>query len=104
MGRFDLLTELVDKPTPSSVKPVTPSNPPLPETSARQVPVRPNDRPPVHPGKRIITRNSFELYEDQMDSLRDLAYLEKKQGNVGSMSAMVRDAIDDYLAQKSSNE
>jgi hypothetical protein len=48
-------------------------------------------------GKRIITRNSFEIYEDQMDSLRDRAYQEKRAGKVGSMSAMVRDAIDAFL-------
>src|SRR3954470_23271553 len=39
------------------------------------------DVPPVLPerpnGKRIITRNSFETYEDQMDSLRKLSYREK---------------------------
>src|SRR5579859_8142053 len=28
-------------------------------------------------GKRIITRNSFEIYEDQMDSLRKIAFKEK---------------------------
>ncbi|GDY33995.1 hypothetical protein GTS_56280 [Gandjariella thermophila] len=35
-----------------------------------------------------------------MDSLRDLAYLQKREGRVGSMSAMVRDAIDSYLKDK----
>jgi hypothetical protein len=48
-------------------------------------------------GKRIITRNSFEIYEDQMDSLRERSYQEKRAGKVGSMSAMVRDAIDAFL-------
>jgi hypothetical protein len=48
-------------------------------------------------GKRIITRNSFEIYEDQMDSLRERSYEEKRAGKVGSMSAMVRDAIDAFL-------
>lgn len=65
------------------------------------IPVRPNDRSPgQNTLKRIITRNSFETYEDQMDSLREIAYLEKRQGKVGSMSAMVREAIDDFLAKK----
>jgi hypothetical protein len=53
-------------------------------------------------GRRIVTRNSFEIYEDQMDSLRNLSYEEKKQGKVGSMSAMVREAIDTYILNKSS--
>ena len=48
-------------------------------------------------GKRIITRNSFEIYEDQMDLLRERSYQEKRAGKVGSMSAMVRDAIDAFL-------
>ncbi|MFD3473041.1 hypothetical protein ACFWWM_43390 [Streptomyces sp. NPDC058682] len=64
-------------------------------------PDRPNDRPTVREdSRRIITRNSFETYEDQMDSLREIAYLEKREGKVGSMSAMVREAIDDFLVKK----
>ena len=49
-----------------------------------------------------MTRNSFETYEDQMDSLRKLSFREKMEGKVGSMSAMVREAIDDYLAKRAS--
>jgi hypothetical protein len=57
-----------------------------------------NARTSVRPnGKRIITRNSFEIYEDQMDSLRKLSLQEKMEGKLGSMSQMVRDAIDTYL-------
>jgi hypothetical protein len=33
-----------------------------------------------------------------MESLRKLAYHEKMEGGVGSMSRMIRDAIDRYLA------
>ena len=51
-------------------------------------------------GKRIITRNSFEIYEDQMDSLRKISYKEKMEGKLGSMSSMVREAIDNYLQNK----
>ena len=64
---------------------------------------RPNDRTPERPnGKRIITRNSFEIYEDQMASLRKLSYQEKMDGKIGSMSGMVREALDDYLQKRSS--
>lgn len=63
----------------------------------------PNARTPVRPsGKRIITRNSFEIYEDQMDALRKLSFAEKMEGKLGSMSQMVREAIDAYLKAKSS--
>ena len=51
-------------------------------------------------GKRIITRNSFEIYEDQMGSLRTLSYQEKMEGKLGSMSGMVREAIDNYLERR----
>ena len=51
-------------------------------------------------GKRIITRNSFEIYEDQMDSLRKISYKEKMEGELGSMSSMVREAIDNYLRKR----
>ena len=88
-------------PTPP---PVVPS--PQVETQPIQVkppePERSNARPPERvKGKRIITRNSFETYEDQMDSLRRLAYREKMEGKIGSMSAMVREAIDEYLEKRS---
>jgi hypothetical protein len=57
-------------------------------------------RTPVRdPAKRIITRNSFEIYEDQMEALRRLSFQEKLAGQVGSMSAMVRTAIDSYLEE-----
>jgi hypothetical protein len=55
--------------------------------------------------RRIITRNSFEIYEDQMDSLRKLAARElDTRGKLGSMSAMVREALDTYIQKKSSEK
>jgi hypothetical protein len=66
---------------------------PLPERPNVPTPHRPNVR-------RIITRNSFEIYEDQMDDLRREAYEEKLAGGTGSMSKMVRDAIDTYLEKR----
>jgi hypothetical protein len=64
---------------------------------------RSNARTPVRSlGKRIITRNSFEVYEDQMEALRRLAFREKMDGKVGSMSAMVRGAIDAFLKEQPS--
>jgi hypothetical protein len=71
------------------------------ENKPYQIPERPNvstlHRPNV---RRIITRNSFEIYEDQMDDLRREAYEEKITGGIGSMSKMVRDAIDTYLEKR----
>ena len=59
--------------------------------------VRSSDRTPV---RRILTRYAFEFYQDQVDQLRNFSLEEKMQGGKGSMSEMVRDAIDEYLAQK----
>ena len=70
-----------------------------------QAPERPNARTDQRPnGKRIITRNSFEIYEDQMDSLRKLSYQEKMDGKLGSMSGMVREAIDSYLLKRTTGK
>jgi hypothetical protein len=55
-------------------------------------------------GKRITTRESFDIYEDQMASLRKISYLEKMEGKLGSMSAMVREALDTFLAKKTSEK
>ena len=89
-----------DKSTPLPEKPITQK-----EQSLQDIPERVNARSPVRPnGKRIITRNSFEIYEDQMDSLRKISLQEKMEGKIGSMSQMVREAIDAYLKEKSSSK
>ena len=74
-----------------------------PPEPSQVVPERVNAPTPVRPnGKRIITRNSFEIYEDQMGSLRRLSYVEKMDGKLGSMSGMVREALDEYLQKRAS--
>jgi hypothetical protein len=75
------------------------------EQASQAIPERANARTPVRPnGKRIITRNAFEIYEDQMDRLRKLSLEEKMDGKLGSMSAMVREAIESYLQKKSAGK
>jgi hypothetical protein len=86
-----------DSPTKKAEKPAIQPTQVIPERVNARTPVRPN-------GKRIITRNSFEIYEDQMDALRKLSLEEKMEGKLGSMSQMVRDAIDAYLKEKSSTK
>jgi hypothetical protein len=102
MGRYDILLGHDDpkppgpapRPQQSAVRPPTPA--------VLQPSARPNERTPERAnGRRIITRNSFEVFEDQMDSLRDRSYQEKRAGKIGSMSAMVREAIDAYLKKNS---
>jgi hypothetical protein len=79
-----LASPLVDEPTPAGV---------IIQTTEfkRLIPERANAPSGERPiGKRIITRNSFEIYEDQMTSLRTLSYQDKMEGQLGSMSGMVR--------------
>ena len=85
--------------SPSPAPPAKPEEPQVSEELGRS-PGRSFARTPVRdPDKRIITRNSFEIYEDQMEALRRLSFQEKLAGQVGSMSAMVRAAIDAYLEE-----
>ena len=69
------------------------SNPTLPPESPK---VRDPAPPPV---RRRIARYAFEFYQDQLDELRRLSLEEKLRGGKGSMSEMVRAALDRYLAQ-----
>jgi len=39
------------------------------------------------------------VYEDQVEELQKLALEDRMRGGAGSMSAMVREALDDYLAK-----
>jgi hypothetical protein len=55
---------------------------------------RPTDRAT---GKRLPVRRGFEFYEDQLQALTRLSYEEKLAGRPGSMSRMVREAVDEYL-------
>jgi hypothetical protein len=87
-----------------AVKPLSPPAPLSPADHQEQTsstygepPVRTNARTPV---RRQLTRYAFEFYQDQVEELRHLSLEEKMQGGKGSMSEMVREAIDAYLTQK----
>jgi hypothetical protein len=49
--------------------------------------------------RRITIRATFDVYEDQMDALKDLQYEGQAQHPM-SLSAMVREAIDDYIKKR----
>src|SRR5918997_3860122 len=58
--------------------------------------------PPVPgvPPKRVMKeRWPVNIYHDQYESLRQLADEDRRQGGMGSMSAMVREAIDKMIAE-----
>jgi hypothetical protein len=57
--------------------------------------------PPSQPQKRVMKqRHPFDIYQDQYDSLKEMSVDDRKQGGIGSMSAMVREAIDNYISSK----
>jgi hypothetical protein len=96
-----------------------PSSPPLQEKKKKSqeetlhpvppVPAAPGVLvvPPVPgvPPKRVMKeRWPVNIYHDQYQSLKDLAAEERKQGGLGSMSQMVREAIDKLIAERRQKE
>jgi hypothetical protein len=64
-------------------------------------PVLPVPPVPGVPPKRVMKeRWPVNIYHDQYESLQQLALEERKQGGIGSMSAMVREAIDKLIAER----
>jgi hypothetical protein len=55
---------------------------------------------PVPPKRVMKERWPVNIYHDQYESLQQLALEERKQGGMGSMSAMVREAIDKLIAER----
>lgn len=81
----------IDKPALPSVGPASTLVPPV-------LPVR--DVPPTVSNKRKMKqRHPFDIYNDQYDDLKQLALEDRMRGGAGSMSAMVREALDEYIAK-----
>ena len=105
------------KPDPPDATTIAPN---VPNASAPLIPashsehpgdehVRPQLRPSVRSSegspiatsvRRTTTRYAFEFFQDQVEALQRLALDQKIRGEKGSMSEMVREAIDEYLAKK----
>jgi hypothetical protein len=85
---------------PSIQKPQAKQEPSQEPTGVRSVP----PVLPVRSVRRTKIRHPFDLYQDQVETLRQLALEERKRGEQGSMSAMVREAIDTYIAKKKQEE
>jgi hypothetical protein len=80
---------------PAIEKPKPAVKPPSPTRSVQ--PVRTGSETPR---RKIKPRWPFDIYVDQIEELRKLSLEERMQGGSGSMSAMVREAIDAYIAKK----
>jgi hypothetical protein len=87
-----------EQPAPSAAPPIQPLGP---SESPSRTPVR--SVRPVRPTRRQMIRHPFELYQDQVESLRQLANEDRMHGGTGSMSAMVRAAIDRLIDEQSAS-
>ena len=69
--------------------------------------VRPSESAPVRTPvrvKRTITRYAFEFFQDQLETLKGLSIEEQLRGEKGSMSQMVREAVDAYISKRRRTE
>jgi hypothetical protein len=61
----------------------------------------PHTAPQANANKRPVKpRHGFDIYWDQYEALLKWSNEEKLQGGTGSMSAMAREALDDYIAKR----
>ena len=57
--------------------------------------------PPV---KRAFVRRTFDFYEEQIAYLKQESLREQLEGKEGSMNAMVREAINEWIAKRTSKK
>ena len=86
-------------PTPPLPEKVSPLETQPTERPPDEAATRPSDR---ETGKRVLVRRGFEWYEDQLAALKRLSLREQMEGKPGSMSQMVREALDAYLLKRAS--
>jgi hypothetical protein len=80
-----------------------PEKPVMQQEQAQQAPQNgtPDLAPKAHANKRPVKpRHGFDIYWDQYEALLKWSNEEKLQGGTGSMSRMVREAIDDYIVKR----
>jgi hypothetical protein len=79
-------------PSPAPAKPKEPAQKQLPDHQPAKRQVRTQDR-------RFIKR-TFDLYEDQLTYLNRESLQDRLAGKEGSMNAMVREALDQWIAKR----
>ncbi|HMO57601.1 MAG TPA: hypothetical protein PKA05_14085 [Roseiflexaceae bacterium] len=92
-------------PVPSPLSPPTNTRLPVGDAQSAEVPASlpPEASVRTHartPHRRSTKRCPFDIYQDQLDSLKLLALEEQQRYGKSSMSAMVREAIDAYLTKR----
>ena len=80
---------------------------PTPRRQGGEVAASPGDEvatsPPrrdATPPKGLLMRRGFDYYAHQLATLKKLSLREQLAGRDGSMSRMLREALDHYLAEK----
>jgi hypothetical protein len=81
---------------PQQIENVYVSDPDLPDRPGREGLVRTTGK------RKIKPRHAFDIYEDQFEALQRLSLEDRMRGGVGSQSAMVREALDDFITKKRS--
>ena len=108
MSRYDILLNNPKKEAPPPEHPpaaaTVPAKRPPDEATARppdEQALRRGDRPT---GRRELIRRGFDWYADQLRALKKLSLEEQMEGREGSMSAMLREALDDYLKKRAAKK
>jgi hypothetical protein len=107
MSRYDILLNEPKNKHHQKSKPPAPLKPtarPPDEPTSRPDDERVNRPEDRATGKGVLVRRGCEWREDQLRALKKLSLAEQLEGKPGSMSQMVRDALDDYLKKKRASE
>lgn len=72
-----------------------------PSTRGTIVPSAPAAKPEQK--RKIKKRHPFDIYQDQAEAFLQLSLTDRLSGGTGSQSAMVREALDDYLEKQRKN-
>jgi hypothetical protein len=105
MGIFSQLSEEDQKRQHAKKTPPTQYPQPAPERANARIPERENGRVTQRVARHAsergnVKRASFEVYPDQLKALKQLSVEEQLNGESGSMSAMVREALDKYILER----
>lgn len=87
----------MEVPVAEPIKNVIPNDQPV-ERSNGQPDARPGGRTYARTPVRSVTRYAFEFYFDQIDELKQRSLDDRILCGSGNMSQMVRQAVDEYLA------
>lgn len=91
---IDMSGVVAIKPKPSASTPQTER---FSERKSERTEIRSEKRTPQFPSRRLSRRYSFEFFDDQITSLKQLKHEAEMRGEKTSLSDMVRLALDEYL-------